>query len=57
MRSIILEDIEAINACQSSDHVPNKETKKAIKDAQEKKNLTQYESVEDFFKKMGFFKL
>jgi DNA-damage-inducible protein J len=33
--------------------IPNKATLKAMKDADEGKNLTTYDSVDDFFKKMG----
>lgn len=33
--------------------IPNKATLKAMKDAEEGKNLTTYESLDDFFKKMG----
>ena len=33
--------------------IPNKTTLKAIKDAEEGKNLTTYESLDDFFKEMG----
>lgn len=33
--------------------IPNKATLKAMKDADEGKNLTTYGSVDDFFKKMG----
>jgi DNA-damage-inducible protein J len=33
--------------------IPNKATLKAMKDADEGKNLTAYNSVDDFFKKMG----
>ena len=53
MRSIILEAIESIDACQSSSHIPNKETKKSLENIEHGKNLTEYENVEDFFKKMG----
>lgn len=33
--------------------IPNKATLKAMRDADEGKNLTTYDSVDDFFKKMG----
>jgi DNA-damage-inducible protein J len=33
--------------------IPNKATLKAMKDADEGKNLTTYDSVDDFFKKIG----
>ena len=33
--------------------IPNKATLKAMKDADEGKNLAAYNSVDDFFKKMG----
>jgi len=33
--------------------IPNKATLKAMKDADEGKNLSTYDSVDDFFKKMG----
>lgn len=33
--------------------IPNKTTLKAMKDAAEEKNLTAYESLDDFFKKMN----
>lgn len=33
--------------------IPNKATLKAMKDAEEGNDLTTYESLDDFFKKMG----
>lgn len=53
MKSLILEALEAMDICEKSDHIPNKTTRKAIKDAKKGKNLTKYASLEDFFEKMG----
>ena len=33
--------------------IPNAETKKAIKDIEENKNLTRYKTVDDFWSDMG----
>jgi len=53
MKEIILDALELTDACLQSNHYPNKETLKALKDIEEGKNLTKYESLEDFAKKLG----
>ena len=35
------------------EHIPNKRTKKAIKDAQDKKNLIECQDINDLIKKLG----
>lgn len=53
MRELVLEALEASQECIYSDHYPNKETLKPIKNIEEDKNLTEYKSIDDLFNKMG----
>ena len=53
MKTLILEALEAMDICEKSAHIPNAETKKSLKNIKDGKNLTEYESLEAFFKKMG----
>jgi len=53
MKQIILNALESIDECLYSSHVPNEETTKAIKEAKEKKNLSEAKDAEDLFKKLG----
>ena len=50
MREIVVESIEDY---LHTAKVPNKKTLKAIKDADNRKNLIEAESAEDLFKKLG----
>jgi predicted DNA-binding protein len=50
MRDVVL---DAIDIHLEQFKTPNKKTLKAIKNANERKNLTEYKDIEDFFKKMG----
>ncbi len=52
MREIVIEAIEKC-LCESDPHIPNKRTRRALLDAQNGKNLTHYESLEDLYKKLG----
>lgn len=45
--------LQASDACAQSDHYPNAETQKSIRNAQGGKNLTEYETLEEFAKKLG----
>jgi hypothetical protein len=53
MRGIILDALELTEACRLSDHIPNKTTRKAIKDAQKETNLTRAKDIKDLIKKLG----
>jgi len=53
MRDMVLDALEASDICQYSDHHPNKETLEAIENVEKGKNLTEYESLDDLFKKLG----
>lgn len=44
---------KVIDICENCDHIPNAETKKSLKNIDQEKNLIKYESLEDFFNKMG----
>jgi hypothetical protein len=52
MREIILESLEATDVCLHSDHYPNKETQKSLKNSEEGKNLTEI-SLSELSKKLG----
>jgi hypothetical protein len=52
MRGIILDALKLTEACRLSDHVPNKITRKAIKDAQNERNLTRAKNIQDLVKKL-----
>ncbi|MBA3953708.1 hypothetical protein H0X48_00105 [Candidatus Dependentiae bacterium] len=54
MREIVLESLELTQECMYSDHSPNVETQKSIQNIEEGKNLTEYTSLEDLSKKLGF---
>lgn len=50
---------EMPKSCQhhcSKSHVPNRETAKVLKETDEGKNLTEYESLDDFWKALGLEK-
>ena len=53
MKSLIPETLDLLDICEQSDHIPNAETRKSFKNIEEGKNLTKFESLEDFFKKMN----
>lgn len=53
MKALILEALETMDICEKSVHIPNKKTRKSLKNIDEGKNLTEFKSLEDFFKKMG----
>lgn len=53
MREIILDAIESTEACSLSSHIPNKITRKAIKDAQEGRDLVEVKNIKELFKKLG----
>jgi hypothetical protein len=54
MREIILAFIEDyLKVCHYGSHTPNEETLQAIKDAQDGKDLTEFDSLEDLFKHLG----
>ncbi len=53
MRDIVLEALEATEACLHSTHIPNKETKKSLKNIEQGKNLIEIESLNAFAKKLG----
>lgn len=53
MRAMILQAIELSDACIESDHIPNKETVKAIKDARAGKGVVKGKRAEAFSKKLG----
>lgn len=48
MRKIIIESIELY-----SENFPNEETIKAIREAEDEKNLVRAKDIKDFFKKLG----
>ena len=53
MKDIILEMIRISDACLDSDHKPNKETLKSIKNIEVGKNITEIKSLEALAKKFG----
>ena len=53
MREIILHALELTDVCRLSSHVPNKNTRKAIKEVEDKKDLTEVKNVKELFKKLG----
>jgi hypothetical protein len=53
MKLLILNALEAIDICKKSEHITNAQTRKSLKNIEEGKNLTEYTSLQDFFKKMG----
>lgn len=53
MKDIILESLEATEACLQSDHYPNKTTLKAIENVEKGKNLFEIEDLNAFKKKLG----
>lgn len=53
MRKIILDLLELTEACRASSHIPNKGTRKAIKDAEKKSNLVEVKDMQELFKKLG----
>ncbi len=52
MREVIMEALEAYDECLKSEHIPNKETIKSLKNIEKRKNLTEI-SLEEFSKKLG----
>ncbi len=52
MREMVLESLEATDACASSDHIPNAQTKKALNNIKNKKDVTEI-SLDEFAKKLG----
>ncbi len=52
IREMVLESLEATDACAYSKHKPNAQTKKSLKNIEEGKNLTEI-SLEDLAKKLG----
>lgn len=53
MRSLVLEALEGNNECSFPSHTPNRATKRAIKNAEEGKNLTHIEDLTVLAKKFG----
>ena len=53
LKQVILDAIEETDPCRSSTHIPNKETRKAIKDVKAGRNLVRCKNVEELFKKLG----
>lgn len=53
MREMVVEAIEAMDACASSNHRPNKKTIKAIKDTEKSIGLIKGKEAEKFAKKLG----
>ncbi len=53
MREVILEALELTEECLYSEHIPNKKTLKAIKDAEDGKGLVKGKKAEAFSKKFG----
>lgn len=53
MKEIILDLIKKNNECIYSDHKPNKETLKSLKNIEEGKNLTKIENLDALSKKLG----
>ena len=53
MRKIILDLLELTEDCRASNHIPNKGTRKAIKDAEKKSNLIEVKDMRELFKKLG----
>ena len=49
MRKIILDALESTESCRLSDHVPNKITRKAIKEALEGRGLVEVKDVKKLF--------
>ena len=52
MREVILEALKATDVCLHSDHFPNKETQKSLKNIEEGKNLTEID-LSELSKKLG----
>lgn len=53
MREIIIDAIESIEVCRLSDHIPNKTTRRAIKDVEAGRNLVEVKDVKELLKKLG----
>lgn len=56
MKPAVQEDLEEDYICEicgKSEHTPNAETLKALKNAAEGKNLTTYKNLDELFKKLG----
>ena len=53
MRDVILDALELTEACRVSSHIPNKTTRKAIKDAQQGRGLVEVKDMHELFKKLG----
>lgn len=53
LNEFILESVRMRLKKCSHPHTPNKETRSALKSAKEKKDLIDFDSIEDFFKSLG----
>ena len=53
VKDIILESLEATEECLLSNHSPNKETQKSLKNIEAGKDLIERDSLEAFAKKLG----
>jgi len=53
MKDVILDALEATDACRLSDHIPNKITRKAIKDVEAGRNLVEVKNVKELLRKIG----
>ena len=53
LKQIILDAIKETDRCRSSSHIPNKKTRKAIKDVEAGRNLIRCKNVDELFKKLG----
>lgn len=53
MRELVIEALELSQECLNSDHMPNKITIKAIKDAEKGKGLIRGKEAEKLTKKLG----
>lgn len=56
IRDLFLEAIPWIketNECKLSEHIPNEETLESIRNIEAGKNLTEYKSADELFKKFG----
>lgn len=52
MSQVVIEALQVTEECFYSDHYPNKETQKSLKNIEEGKNLTRCESLDILFKKI-----
>ena len=56
IRKVVLETLEAHSECIYSDHYPNKETVKSLKNIERGKSLTEIKNLEVFAKKLSSLK-